>query len=816
MRRLAAGIVLFGSFVAAGRAAGPQFINYQGRLINGTNLVNAQVGLTLRIYTNATTGAYLFEDSNTVTVVDGLYSALLGANPRYGTLTNALASGSVWIQVMINGLALSPREPIGASAFALDGNFVRKTGDTMTGDLTIRSASLLISNYVDRGDGPRSVARIGGGQDVEIGSEANGYWYGAAVGMNANGYSGGAAVGPSANAAVDGVGVGDGAIGPNYGVAVGASSDGSDGGTAVGETAIARNHGVAVGSNADGSQTNIAVGYLASAGEGVERIAIGHNVQNLIDHSIVVRGTLFLDGGSNVYYRDTFNSGTWKALALSTSAPVYVEVDPRWTAASNGMQSQINGKANSNMVWSTFVKKSGDTMTGNLVINSGSSNDLTITSAGTDVQVGNAANGDNAGTAVGCGANGATAGVGVGNRANGFHSGAGVGEDAQAFDNGVAVGRQANGSNQGVAVGSQAKGFTNGVAVGFDAAASSNGVAVGLGANGSGNGVAVGYQARGGGSEGGAGAAVGYWADASQNGIAVGYRANGASNGVSVGSEACGIDSGVAVGYQANGGDNGMAMGRQASGHHAGVAVGALAKGTNNGVAVGYFANANEEGVAVGFSANGVLQGIALGEQADGAHTNIAIGCRAIAHSGSERIAIGTDVENDIDDSARIRGNLYLDGGSSVYTRSTFGSGSFSVKAFTIDHPLDPTNRVLRHYCLEGPQVWNVYAGNAQLVNGIAVVQLPEYYGAENKAGSEVYELTAVGGQASLWIEREVSKKSFVIGGDKDVKVSWTVKVLRNDPAALQDLKERPVEQLKSALKPGQAPAENRSVNTTP
>ena len=35
----------------------PEVINYQGRLINGTNLVNAQVGISLRIYTNAAGGA---------------------------------------------------------------------------------------------------------------------------------------------------------------------------------------------------------------------------------------------------------------------------------------------------------------------------------------------------------------------------------------------------------------------------------------------------------------------------------------------------------------------------------------------------------------------------------------------------------------------------------------------------------------------------------------------------------------------------------------------------------------------------------------
>ncbi|MCU0858004.1 MAG: hypothetical protein MUC65_06335, partial [Pontiellaceae bacterium] len=56
----------------------PQLINYQGRLLNGTNLVNGSVGLSLRLYNASSGGTLLYEDSNSVTVVDGLYSTLIG------------------------------------------------------------------------------------------------------------------------------------------------------------------------------------------------------------------------------------------------------------------------------------------------------------------------------------------------------------------------------------------------------------------------------------------------------------------------------------------------------------------------------------------------------------------------------------------------------------------------------------------------------------------------------------------------------------------------------------------------------------------
>jgi len=165
-------------------------------------------------------------------------------------------------------------------------------------------------------------------------------------------------------------------------------------------------------------------------------------------------------------------------------------------------------------------------------------------------------------------------------------------------------------------------------------------------------------------------------------------------------------------------------------------------------------------------------------------------------------------VTNANDNSVALRGDLYLDGGSSIYTNvGGFGSSDWGVKAFMIDHPLDPENKILRHFCMEGPQVWNVYAGNVQLVNGFAVVELPDYYSALNLVGSEIYSLTPIG-EALVWVDNEVSDNSFVIAGKGDIKVSWTIKVLRNDPGCLEDLRRRPVEQMKGAA----AVAENPNI----
>ena len=110
--------------------------------------------------------------------------------------------------------------------------------------------------------------------------------------------------------------------------------------------------------------------------------------------------------------------------------------------------------------------------------------------------------------------------------------------------------------------------------------------------------------------------------------------------------------------------------------------------------------------------------------------------------------------------------------------------------------------------------VLNIYEGRSQLVDGEAVITLPDYYSALNLVGSEVYSLTPIGASAALFIQQEVADNRFIIGGDRDVKLSWTIHVPRNDPACLEDLKLRPVEQLKSEIPPGQIPAENQMVNT--
>ena len=145
---------------------------------------------------------------------------------------------------------------------------------------------------------------------------------------------------------------------------------------------------------------------------------------------------------------------------------------------------------------------------------------------------------------------------------------------------------------------------------------------------------------------------------------------------------------------------------------------------------------------------------------------------------------------------AAVYGNA-INGGFAVYAQGNFGAtGS---KAFVIDHPLDPENKILKHYCLESPEVLNIYRANAVLdETGEAKVILPEYFMEINQNYS--YSLTPIGKSAPyLFIKEEINEEgSFTIsGGEPGQKISWSVTAERNDRFIRQNPESNQVEIMK-------------------
>jgi hypothetical protein len=242
----------------------PHQINYQGRLVQGTNLVSGNVALSLRLYDAPSGGTLLYEDSNTVSAVDGVYATVLGDGTTFGILTNALTNSAVYLEAMVNGTALAPRERIMAVPFAL------------------RALDAGLKGYAERGTFDQA--------PVASGSDTVAHGYGAvASGLRSTvggGYSNSAtqagatvaggqlnrATGPQASALG---GINNEAFGFASTIAGGANNRASSLYSTIGggeENAISNTHATIAGGNA-----NQAHGYVSAIGGGYDNRVMADN-----------------------------------------------------------------------------------------------------------------------------------------------------------------------------------------------------------------------------------------------------------------------------------------------------------------------------------------------------------------------------------------------------------------------------------------------------------------------------------------------------------------------------------------------------------
>jgi hypothetical protein len=124
------------------------------------------------------------------------------------------------------------------------------------------------------------------------------------------------------------------------------------------------------------------------------------------------------------------------------------------------------------------------------------------------------------------------------------------------------------------------------------------------------------------------------------------------------------------------------------------------------------------------------------------------------------------------------------------------GTLSKASGTFTIDHPLDPYGTILNHYFIEGPEMRNIYDGEAVLdASGRATVTLPDYFDALNR--NPRVQLTGVG-SSEVFVAQEVTGNALVIGGKPGIKVFWQVTGERKDVSAEATRRMMPVEQPKT------------------
>lgn len=110
-----AALIAFTSYLTA---ESQSLITHQGKLVQGTNLVNGNVAMKFRVYTNDVGGDFVYEETGTVSVVDGYYSFQMGKQPSYGQLKQAVKHDNTHIEMEVNGEVLHPRTPFSPPPFA--------------------------------------------------------------------------------------------------------------------------------------------------------------------------------------------------------------------------------------------------------------------------------------------------------------------------------------------------------------------------------------------------------------------------------------------------------------------------------------------------------------------------------------------------------------------------------------------------------------------------------------------------------------------------------------------------------------------------
>ena len=103
------------------QAQAPQMFRYQGRILDNDVLVSGNLEFSFKLYDSPTGGSSLYTDTGSVTVVDGLYSTMVGDDTSSGgDLGAALNNPAVYLEIVAGGETLTPRERIVSVPYAMN------------------------------------------------------------------------------------------------------------------------------------------------------------------------------------------------------------------------------------------------------------------------------------------------------------------------------------------------------------------------------------------------------------------------------------------------------------------------------------------------------------------------------------------------------------------------------------------------------------------------------------------------------------------------------------------------------------------------
>ncbi|MCH8146658.1 MAG: hypothetical protein IH987_01510 [Planctomycetes bacterium] len=115
----------------------------------------------------------------------------------------------------------------------------------------------------------------------------------------------------------------------------------------------------------------------------------------------------------------------------------------------------------------------------------------------------------------------------------------------------------------------------------------------------------------------------------------------------------------------------------------------------------------------------------------------------------------------------------------------SFGDfGGTGAKFFIQPHPYDPSKEI-RFVCLEGNESGTYFRGSARLINGRAVIDVPEEFRLVSEFDGLTVQATAMGANAGLWVESKDLDRIVVVGNG-NVDFDYFVNGVRRGFADIQ------------------------------
>ena len=144
-------IVALSSLLACALFAAPAKINYQGLITNtaGEPIESSTNTVTVTLYQVETDGASVYTESFTdvASDADGIYSIQIGDTNLQAALE---ANSELWLELIINGQTLSPRQEINSVPYALVADsanrLINASDSSISGDLSVSGNSTFSGN----------------------------------------------------------------------------------------------------------------------------------------------------------------------------------------------------------------------------------------------------------------------------------------------------------------------------------------------------------------------------------------------------------------------------------------------------------------------------------------------------------------------------------------------------------------------------------------------------------------------------------------------------------------------------------------------